>query len=813
MAVGHASSQRQGAGISLRGGHLIKLLLASTILAATPAAAQQASTAPASAEAIAFRIPAQSLSSAINAFIRATGWQISYSSALVRGKTSKAVSGTMPAARALRQLVAGTGISVKTGAPGSAALVGATDVEGNAAADGLIQLETIVVDGQGDTGTRGFVATRSTAGTKTQTPLTETPQSISVVTRDQLTARNAQTVTEAVKYSAGVSTEPGGSDQRYDQVFIRGFNEYLYGDYRDGLRQPGRSYSYFRTEPYGLERIDILRGPTSVLYGQNAPGGLIDRISKLPSADHVNEVMLQGGTQGRIQGAFDLGGAIPDNPDLLYRIVGVARSGDNLQSSDLPDDRLYLAPSLTWKPTEDTTLTIRAEALRDVSGYNFYYTAPGTTPTHITTGEPSFDRFEQEQYSIGYQFEHKFTEDLIFRQKLRYGDLGVDYHSVYGLGAVRPGTTLLPRYASRVEEDLNALVVDNQGQVNFDLGSTRHEVLVGLDYQRWTSIADTRMGLAPDLDISNPVYDIPIAEPALYTSRQRQVQKQLGIYAQDQVKFDNWVLTLGGRMDWADSDTRNRLTGATTEMEDSAFTWRAGLTYLFDNGLAPYFSYSTSFLPETGTTSPARGSTPFDPTTGQQYEIGVKYEPLGWNGFVTLSLFDLTRQNVTTTDPDDIRYKVQTGEVRSRGIELEATTSLDEGLSLTAAFTYQDVEVTKSNAADLGKRPTQVPEYMASLWVDYTVQNGPLDGLGLGAGVRYVGSTYGDPTNAIKNPGYTLVDAAIRYDLGKLNPEMDGWKAAVNATNLFNEEYYVCSSTYCSWGSGRTVMGSLKYQW
>lgn len=785
--------------------------LAATLLACVPLMAAPAAFAQSAAQRR-FAVSAGPLPARLVEYGRQAGVQISFTPAVAANLRTPGVLGSMSKEAALSALLAGTGLRYRFQSPGIVIVEHAGGTGGAALPNGAIVLDTIDVLGSQD-GTNGFVATRTVAGTKTSTPLVEVPQSISVVTRQQMDARNVQSVAEAVKYTPGVSTEPGGADGRYDQLFIRGFNEYIAGDYRDGLRQPGRSYSYFRTEPFGLQRIDVLRGPTSVLYGQNAPGGIVDRVSKKPTAEPIREIVLQGGTQDKLQGAFDIGGPIGDTR-YLYRIVGLARSSDNLQSSALPDDRLYLAPSFTWKPTDATTLTLQGEVLKDVNGYNFYYTAPGTKPTRISTGDPSFDRFKQEQYAVGYRFEHKFTDDVIVRQNLRYGQIALDYHSVYGLGAVTPGTTLLPRTAGLVKENLDALTIDNQAQFNFALGPSRHQLLFGFDYQHWNSANSNQLGVAPALNIANPVYNIPIAEPFTFAQRQRQIQDQFGFYVQDQIKlWDKLVLTLGGRHDRAKSETLNRLTNALARQDDHAFTGRAGLTYLFDNGLAPYVSYSTSFQPLAGTTSPARGSLPFEPTTGEQYELGLKYQPTGWNSFATVSLFDLRQQNVATTDPSNILYRIQTGEVRSRGIEFEAVASLAEGLSLHGSVTYQDVEVTRSNGTDLGKRPTQVPEQMASLWADYTVQSGALRGLGLAAGVRYVGPTFGDTLNTIKNPAYTLVDAAVRYDLGELRPELKGWKASVNASNLFDEQYYVCSTGYCSWGSGRTVTGTLRVTW
>jgi iron complex outermembrane receptor protein len=297
------------------------------------------------------------------------------------------------------------------------------------------------------------------------------------------------------------------------------------------------------------------------------------------------------------------------------------------------------------------------------------------------------------------------------------------------------------------------------------------------------------------------------------------------------MQVDNWHFVLAGRNDWSsiDSTTTTLSTGASKDVDtaDHAFTWKAGLLYEFDNGIAPYASYATSFDPTTGT---GYGGTPFEPTTAQQYEVGLKFQPADFDGLFTVALYDLTPQNVLTTDLlhtstnttltgcSSTTCQTQTGEVRSRGIELGAKFALTDGLNVSASYTYADVEVTKSNiSTTLGKTPVGAPEHMASLWADYTVAEGPLQGLNFGAGVRYMGSTYGDAANTrpMKVPAYTLFDAAISYDFGNYDTKMKGFQLAVNATNLFDKEYVAaCASAYqCFYGTGRVVMATASYKW
>ncbi|GGB05598.1 ferric siderophore receptor [Brucella endophytica] len=780
--------------------------LAAVALASAFSPAANAQSKPVSNNGrIAFDIGAQSLSDALVQFSRKTGAQLFFNADLVRGKRSPGARGSLTRGEALARLFAGSGLDYRLS--GNTVTLGDADFNLSTGAiepDGSILLNPIVISGQDGT---GYATTHSATGSKTDTPLIEVPQAISVVTKDQIRDQGAQNVAEALRYTAGVTTGIFGADPRYDQLTVRGFNSHFYGDYKNGLRQPTNVYALFKTEAYGLERIDVLKGPSSVLYGQGTPGGVVDRVTKKPTEEPIREVQGQFGTDRRFQGAFDFSGPVDANKEFLYRLTGVVRDADNYQHSDMPDDRRFIAPSLTWQPNEDTKLTILGDFLEEEVGWNFFYTKPDGTPTHIFTGEPSYDRYNQKQYSIGYELEHRFNEVWQGKQKLRWASLDLDAEYVYQYGSVTDGRTLNRVWEGR-DDRLDSFAVDNQAIAEFDAGATDHKVLFGLDYQDMNTRTHVTNGFAPSLDLENPIYGQPIdmAGFVMETANTRQKVSQTGIYIQDQIKYnDRWLLMLGGRYDWANMETRNLLAGTTTDTDDSAFTGRIGLTYLSDIGIAPYISYATSFQPTPGTTSAARGSEPFKPTEGEQYEIGVKYEPTA-NSLVTLSIFDLTQTNMLTADPDSTQNFIQTGEVRSRGLELEGTADLTDNLRLRASYTYQDMEVTKSNSGDVGKRPVSVPEHQASIWGDYTIREGALDGVGFGAGVRFTGSTFADERNTKKNDSSSFVDASIHY-------ERDGTRFAINATNLFDKEVATCASGSCYWQQGRTITGTLTRRW
>jgi iron complex outermembrane receptor protein len=673
----------------------------------------------------------------------------------------------------------------------------------------------------------GFVATNSPTGTKTDTPIIETPQSISVVTRDQMTAQGAQTVQEALRYAPGVFADYYGPQSFARDGFVRSRGFFL-DEYLDGLKvgQVSQSNSFSWIDPYLIERIEVLKGPSAILYGQVAPGGIVNLISKRPTAVPFREIQFQTGSWDRAQGAFDVGGPIDAAGHFLYRVTGLMRDADT-QVDLTKDQRAAIAPALTWRPTADTSLTILAKYQYDphMMGWQFM-PAQGTVPANGSirsnpngwislstfTGEPTFDNSSLEQTQIGYLFEHRFDDVWTVRQNARYMHSDERDQYVFAVGLVAPALRKVNRFAFLYDANFDRFVTDNQIQAKFNTGALAHTWLVGLDYQFTRLDFNRGTGTAPQLDIFTPAYGQSVATPTI-TERTLQQQRQLGVYLQDQIKLGNWVLLAGGRHDRAESGTLSRVTGLSIQQLDHAYSGRAGLVYVAENGLAPYASYSTSFEPVAGTFFD--GVTPFKPTTAEQYEGGVKYQPPGVNAFITVSVFDLTQQNVPTPDPAHPGFSVQTGAIRSRGAEFEAKASPRDGLNLVAAYGYVDAKVTQSTGPDLGKVPTRTPANLASLWADYTIQGGAFAGLGFGSGVRYLGWSWGDNINSFQTPAVTLMDAAIYLDLEKLNRDLKGWHVAINAYNLFDKEYIAsCTvATSCYFGSRRTVYATTRYRW
>jgi len=669
----------------------------------------------------------------------------------------------------------------------------------------------------------GFVPTVSSAATKTDTPLLETPQSVSVIGRNELDARSANTVIEGLQYTAGVSIQPGGKDPRYDNVFIRGFDINGYGNFRDGLRELGNPsfFALFRNEPYGLERIDVVKGPSAMLYGQTSPGGLFDLISKRPTREPFGEVVGLVGSADRLQGAFDIGGPLTKDSTLLYRLTGVMRDGDAQIahfSNFVKDNRAYIAPALTWQPNANTTFTILSDYQHDVTGNAFPLSMltvkPPFTITNVTAlplflGDPSFNRFDQEQYRIGYQLEHRFNENLIVRSNARFGHVDLDYRYLTFAGVPLDTTTSFARVSRQIYESTDSFTMDNHLIAKTSSGPLLHTILVGTDYTRLGLRDRTFKGNDDDVPALNrlaPVYGVAIPTPTTPLMSANQDTDQIGVYLQDQIKLQKWLLTLGVRFDKATQETNDHLTPKKQNNDDQAFSKRAALSYLFDGGLAPYVSYSESFLPTIGFDLITSA---FKPTTSQQYEGGVKYQP-NRDLLVTAAIFDLTQQNVLTQDPTpgNICCSVQTGEVNSRGFEAEMKAKVYPGLNIIASYTMQDVTVTKSNDGDVGKVPLLVPRHMASAFADYTFQSGALAGFGFGAGVRYNGETFADRPNTITNAAYTVFDAGLHYRVDK------GMSFALNVKNIADRVVTACTTNGgCQFTSPRTVTATASYRW
>ncbi|EHM6191155.1 ferrichrome porin FhuA [Escherichia coli] len=691
-----------------------------------------------------------------------------------------------------------------------------------------------------------IAARQSATGTKTDTPIQKVPQSISVVTAEEMALHQPKSVKEALSYTPGVSVGTRGASNTYDHLIIRGFaaEGQSQNNYLNGLKLQGNFYNDAVIDPYMLERAEIMRGPVSVLYGKSSPGGLLNMVSKRPTTEPLKEVQFKAGTDSLFQTGFDFSDALDDDGVYSYRLTGLARSA-NAQQKGSEEQRYAIAPAFTWRPDDKTNFTFLSYFQNESeTGYYGWLPKEGTVeplpngkrlPTDFNEGAKN-NTYSRNEKMIGYSFDHEFNDTFTVRQNLRFAQNKVSQKSVYGYGMCSDplytkdqealkaspclsipqsqwGHTLTRQYVID-NEKLENFSVDTQLQSKFATGSVDHTLLTGVDFMRMRNDIDSWFGYAGSVapsDIYNldrSDFDFGAHPNPSGPYRVLLKQKQTGLYVQDQAQWDKVLVTLGGRYDWADQSSFNRDYGNKSERDDKEFTWRGGVNYLFDNGVTPYFSYSESFEPASQTD--ANGDL-FAPSKGKQYEVGVKYVPEDRPIVVTGALYQLTKTNNLMADPNGSLFSVEGGEIRARGVELEAKAALSASVNLVGSYTYTDAEYT-TDTNYKGNTPAQVPKHMASLWADYTFFDGPLSGLTLGTGGRYTGSSYGDPANSFKVGSYTVVDALVRYDLARVG--MAGSNVALHVNNLFDREYVAsCFNTYgCFWGAERQVVATATFR-
>lgn len=655
-------------------------------------------------------LPAQPLERSLAQLARQAGLQLLMPPELVRNRQATALKGSHELAKALDDLLRGSGLRARV-ETGTLLVEVRPDIAPLVSGGGETVLPVVRVTSRQPVETatgpvQGYVAKRSATGTKTDTPIIETPQSLSVVTADRVAAIGAVTMREALGYTPGVNIEPFGPDSRFESLWInlRGLDAYQPGPNLDGLPLRNNwTWGAWRVDNYGSERTEVLRGPASVLYGQASPGGTVNVVSKRPTAEQLRELQVQLGSNQRRQVSGDLSGPLDEQGQWLYRITGSLRDAQ-YPVEDIKNKHEFIAPSLTWRPDASTSLTLLTHWLRDRGGtYSRYAMEEGTliptaAGTHVPTpflGDPGFDHMEHDQWAIGYVLEHRLSSNLVFRQNLRYGKVRARLDQVFspaGYITANPDDPadpanfrLVDRYSFGSNEDVRSLALDNQFETRWRADSWEHTLLLGLDHQssRFDQVSYFADAAAP-LDLYAPVYGQTIAKDDPYFDGWTRL-RQTGLYTQWQGKFDQrFAFTLGGRFDRARIASDDKAGGVANRQTDSKLTGRAGAVWLAPQGWAPYLSYATSFFPVT-TINPDTGKS-FEPETGQQWELGLRWQPAGTAHSVSMAAFDLRRQNYITND--DKGLPRQFGEVRVKGLELEAMLQPMSGMNLTAAYTY-----------------------------------------------------------------------------------------------------------------------------
>ncbi|OXI39843.1 TonB-dependent siderophore receptor [Burkholderia aenigmatica] len=720
-------------------------------------------------------------------------------------------------------MVAGTGAArrARAIAAGGALYVAAAG-GAHAQASAAAALPEIDVTGKADGASSGLVGLRTTAGTKTDTPVAEIPQTINLVTAQQIEMTGATDLNQALRYVPGFATF--GADSRTDwYAALRGFTPTLYVD---GVAAPNTAViANWRVDPYTIDSIAVLRGPTSVLYGAGEPGAIVDAHTKLADGERVREAGVQIGNDARKQFMVDVGDALDPDGRYAYRFVGVARDG-NAVTGPNGDRRVALAPSFRWRPNADTSLTLSATFLQDSGDISSnFLPASGTVLPNpngrlsqdIYMGDPAFNDYRKKQWSLGYTLAHRVNAIWSLHQDVRWSHLSLDDATVFGNGLVPRSTTNMMRFAGLFQLNYSRLDIDHYAQARFGTGPLDHTLLLGVQYDRQTTTHSAWLALAPSLNLYQPVYRPVTAAifsgpTSLGHVDQYTAMNAFGVYAQDQIRWKRWTLTLGGREDFVNARFDDRTAGTQARQDVSAFSGRVGLTYQGDAGLSPYVSHSTSFDPVIGVRM-FGGGLP-EPTRGTQTEAGLRWQPPGRNLMLSAAIYQIDQTNVVTPTPVQLdptgTTSVQTGKVRSRGIELSAAGKVTRELSVVASYVYQDVKNVQANDASLNHWPVAVPlpRQMASMWADWTWRTGALSGVGIGGGVRYQSASAGAPDNSLTVPSVTLVDLALHY-------EMSHWRFALNVANLFDRRYVSGCQSYavCVFGNERTVLASAKYNW
>lgn len=708
--------------------------------------------------------------------------------------------------------------------------------------------ETVIVIGQQvDDNAVGpdfsYVGEKSQTATKTALAIHETPRAISVVTREQMDDRASISISDALQYTPGIQTNYYGEDNKQDWFVVRGFQQAGTGLYQDGTRLYSAGFYSWQIDPFALERVEVLRGPASVLYGQNPPGGLINTVSKRPQFDGGSgQVGIDVGSFDRTQVTLDVNTELSD--EVAFRIVALGRK-NGTKVDDVEAERLMIAPSLTWKMSDKTDITFLASYQEDDSDpYLQFLPMEGTLTDNpngkisddTAVGNPDWETFERQQLSLGYEFNHEFNSALSFGQSARYSRMDINLKQIYfgayaqdinpGLDPLGERKTIL-RQASTEDGQSDALNVDNRLVFEFRTGAVEHTLLTGVDYQAIDIdsqdyafdplVADGNTVIPPG--INNPLFDIynptytnnvvllnpttfqPMTDADLQSSTTK--NRQLGLYVQDQIRFNDLIVQAGVRYDDTSNEQSNKTTGTTDKADYEEWTTSLGVAYVMSAGFTPYFSYAQSFEPIVRTNVANQA---VKPERGESYEAGVKYLPKSFDGQFNVAVYEATKKDVVDVIPGSNQVN-QIGEIRNRGVELGAVANVTESLTLIGNLAFLDSEITKDQDQNqVGKTPAQVADMIGSAWAKYQFFDGALDGLSIGGGVRYIGETYGDNFEQNKVPSYTLYDATVSYRFAD-------YKLQVAAKNLFDKEYVATCNYYCYYGDRRNVIASLTYDW
>lgn len=662
----------------------------------------------------------------------------------------------------------------------------------------------------------GYASKTQSTATKSSATLLETPQFVSVIKREQMDTLPSESISQALRYSAGVTSEKFGAfGGGIDFSKIRGFDADYY---LDGLRVIGNSGIWGpQVDSWTLNSIEAVHGPSSALYGQGGAGGVINMQSRRPSANESHQIQFQKGNFDNNAVKFDTTGAMNDDETLLYRMNGLALSTDS-QVNSSKQSRYLLAPSITWQPNEKLNWTVLSQYQHDPH-IGHYNTLPaqaigllpnpnGKLDFTQNYSDPKHEKSTRTQWSVTSLVDYQVSSSVTLKQNMRYSDVDTHIKRDFTRGFLA-GDRLLTAVYQDSPSKSKTFVADNQLVYKVKTGDIRHELLTGFDFQTGKLDKDwwgsQTVSFDPWVKPHHPEFK---PYPVSRTSTTQRFDRY-GVYLQDQLSWQQWDLILSGRYDWSYLDTDNNLSHTTQKNDTSAWSQRVGLTYAFENGFSPWISFSDSFDPVLGTDADGKS---FIPTESKQAEVGLKYQ--SDNLMASVAAYELEQKNVTTHNPLNPDYYNQTGKIRSRGVDFESRMALTPSVNVMVSYAFTDNKITESqDLSVLNKHPVQVPKHSGSAWVDYRFHSPYLEGALVGVGVRYLGETWGDNTNTFKVPAVWLGDISARYQMDALAPELTGMELGLTVSNVTNKSYVASctSSTYCSIGTNRTLLATLNY--
>ena len=667
--------------------------------------------------------------------------------------------------------------------------------------------EEIEVIATGEAEDDGYVVEDANVGTRTDTPVKDIPQSIQVIPQEVIKDQRATSVIETIRNSSGVV--PGADSPRdpFENFDIRGFDA-SENTLTNGLQDPTNGRAIVTNN---IERIEILKGPASVLFGQGTVGGTVNYVTKQPLDEPFYWVEFSAGNYNLYSGALDFSAPLNEEKSVAYRLNGVVRTSESFVDS-YDKQEYQIAPVLTWEISDRTKVTFEADYSQVNTPFDAGLPVVGTIepnpngeiPRDRFVGEPDNDDSQNSVFRIGYDLEHEFNDDWRFKSVFRTATVDLDRGIVLSfLGFEDEDLTTLSRSFSVQEFNENVYNLDNYVVGEFATGSIEHKLVAGINLFRQDTDLTDKSAPFTSLDVFNPVYGgSTTGDFALGFDIESQIQS-LGLFVQDQINItDKFIVLLGGRFDIASQDFENAAQDVDDFSQEEAFSPRAGIVYKPIEPISVYASYTRSFQQATSIFSRA----PVDPERGTQYEIGVKGD-ISDRLSATLALYHLTLTNLPVSDPNNPFVTVPTGEQRSKGIELDVSGEIMPGWNVIAGYAYTDAEITEDNTEIEGNKLSNIPENSINFWTTYKIGQGSLSGLGFGLGFFILGDRPGDAANTFELPGYTRTDAAIFY-------ERDKFRTALNFKNLFDNDYFVSSQSRNSVfpSDPFTVIGSMSYE-